>query len=120
MKKTLRAIALATIVTASLMLSFVILTPAHAEEYGEFYPKLTVVFDTEYIGDTNCRVIYCVDKGFNVWSFFDDSGEWNKGDLANLLMWNTNEDEELHEIVEVYWTGYTKDIDQFMQMNGWE
>ena len=79
---------------------------AQAEDRGEFYPKLTVVFDAEQIN--NSRVIYCVDKAQNVWSFYDDDGEWNIGDIANLLMWKLNENEEDDEIVEVYWEGHTE------------
>ena len=80
---------------------------AVAEDRGEFYPKLTVVFDTEEIG--NARVIYCVDKAQNVWSFYDDYNEWDVGDIANLLMWKLNEHDEDDEIVEVYWEGHTEE-----------
>ena len=108
MKKTIRTITYATIITVSLMLAFVILLPpVHAEDRGEFYPKLAVVFDTDQIG--NARVIFCVDKAQNVWSFYDDENEWEIGDIANLLMWKLNENDEDDEIVEVYWEGYTEE-----------
>lgn len=92
---------------------------AQAADYGEFYPKLTVVFDVEEITQ-GLRTIYCVDKGYNIWAFYDDENEWQQGDIANLLMWNINEDEEEHEVVEVYYDGHTDDIDLFMKLNGWE
>lgn len=90
---------------------------AGAEEAGEFYPKLAVVFDFEMVG--NDRVVYCVDKTRNVWSFYDDAGEWEKGDIANLLMWNIGKDPEYDEVVEVYWEGYTENIEMFFEINGW-
>lgn len=117
MKKQIRAIIIATIVTIAIMVSCACAMPAYAEDRGEFYPKLTVVFETEQVGDM--WVVYCIDKTQNVWSFYDDEGTWAKGDIANLLMWNMGEHEEDDEIIEVYWEGYTENIESFFQLMGW-
>ena len=84
---------------------------AHAENRPEFYPKLTVVFETETVG--NSRIVYCVDKTQNVWAFYDNDNEYEVGDIANLLMWAVGEDPEMDEIIEVYWEGYTENIESF-------
>lgn len=114
MKKTIRTIIIATIITVAIMISCACAMPACAEDHGEFYPKLTVVFETEKVGDM--WVVYCVDKNQNVWSFYDDKGAWTKDDIANLLMWNMGEREEDDEIIEVYWEGYTENINSFFQI----
>lgn len=117
MKKQIRIIIIATVITCALMISCAFAVPAHAEDRGEFYPKLTVVFEIEKVGDL--WVVYCVDKIQNVWSFYDDEGTWAKGDIANLLMWNIGENEEEDEIIEVYWEGYTENLEMFFQVNNW-
>ena len=118
--KEVKVIIIATIVTCLLILSCAYAMPVHAEEaeeLPEFYCKLTIVVEKEAIGDL--WIISCRDKNGQIWSFYDDIGEWNIGDIANLFMWNMNENEEEHEIIEVYWEGYTENVDMFLKMMGW-
>ena len=80
--------------------------------YGEFYPRLSIVVD---VID---NVVVCEDRDGNIWEFFtdeEDADGWAVGDLCNLLMWNTSENIEEHEVVEVYWEGYIEPelIDSF-------
>jgi len=118
--KEIKIIIIAVVITVAIMLSCACAMPACAEQdRGEFYPRLTVVVEKEQIGESGLWVITCRDKGGNLWAFYDDGGEWDIGDIANLLMWNMGEHEEDDEIIEVYWEGYTEDIDSFFQMEGW-
>lgn len=115
--KTLKIAAIATIIAAIIMLSCAVAFSAAEAEAArpEFYPKLTIVFETEKVSD--CWIIHCMDKSRNVWTFYDDEGTWKKGDIANLLMYASGETEEDDEIIEVYWEGYTENINLFCQMN---
>ena len=92
---------------------------AEVGDRGEFYPRLTVVVEKEQITDTGLWVIYCQDKDGEVWAFYDDVGDWDVGDIANLLMWNVGEYEEENEIIEVYWEGYTENPAGFFSLEGW-
>ena len=81
--------------------------------YGEFYPRLSVVVDV-------CEnVVICEDREGNQWSFFSDENEWIYGDICNLLMWNLSMDVTEHEVVEVYFEGYTDNIEEFFMVNNW-
>ncbi len=99
-----------------LLITFFVFVPVNAETRPEFYPKLTVVFEIETVG--NLRIVNCIDSSQNVWSFYDDDNEWEIGDIANLLMWALNEKEEDDEIVEVYYEGHTPDIHHFLKLMG--
>ena len=114
MKKQIRTIIIATIITIMIIISCACIAPAMAEDHGEFYPRLTIVVDTEQIHE-GLRIVYCQDKDGNVWSFFSDENDWIKGDIADLLMWNLKED----EIIEVYWEGYTEDVETFFSLERW-
>lgn len=105
--KTTKIITIATIITIAIIALFGVATAsAEAGNRGEFYPKMSVVTGIEQIGDTNLFTVTVIDKDGHEWSFFDDEGEWQIGDIANLLMWNlSNEREEEDEIVEVYYEG---------------
>lgn len=111
--KTTKIIIIATIITIMLICSVAYAMPAHAEDYGEFYPRLTVVVEVE--GNT----VICRDREGNLWEFFSDEHDWTCGDICNLLMWNVSDDATEHEIVEVYWEGYTENIDMFFLFNNW-
>ncbi len=104
--KTTKIITIATAITIAIITLCGIAT-ANAEvgDRGEFYPKMAVVTAIEEIGDTNIFNVTVVDKDGHEWGFFDDEGEWQIGDIANLLMWNLGEREEEDEIVEVYYEG---------------
>lgn len=78
-------------------------------EHGEMYSKLTVVIESTKIDDL--WLVSCRDREGNVWAFWDDEGNWAYGDIANLLMWDLEED----EIIEVYWEGYTENVQLFFQ-----
>lgn len=108
-----------TIIIAIVALCMIAAATAEVGDRGEFYPRLTVVVEREQIADTDLWVIYCQDKDGNVWTFYDDEGEWNVGDIANLLMWNVGECEEEDEIIEVYWEGYTENPIGFFSLEGW-
>lgn len=112
--KTMKISLIAVIITALIIVSCAYAMPAQAER-PEFYPKLTVVVSSVRI-DSRLWVVDCKDKEGHIWSFFDEDGTWVQGDLANLLMWALNEVEEDDEIVEVYWVGYTEDINHFFQI----
>ena len=120
MKKQIRAIIIATIITITIIVGCAHAMPVHAEsenpETSEFYPKLTVVFDTE--DNEKYRIVQCIDTSQNIWKFFDDEFEWEPGDIANLLMWNCNSQNPFDdEIIEVYWEGY--DLTFYYQIMGW-
>lgn len=115
-------IKLATIACACI-LALCAYLPAEAEHaaaqekaelgHGEMYPKLTVVVESIQIGDL--WRVSCRDREGNVWAFWDDEDTWAYGDIANLLMWDSEES----EIIEVYWEGYVEDVPLFFQMMGW-
>lgn len=113
MRKGIRAIAIATIVTIAIMLSCAYAMPAIADEYGEFYPRLTIVIDTKEDS------VLCQDKEGNIWMFFSYEDDWKEGDICNLLIWNNSTDITQHEIIEVYWEGCTEDIEQFFIIMNW-
>lgn len=117
--KTLKICAIAAIITSVIILSCAVAMSAQAES-GEFYPRLTIVMGKVAI-DNGLWVVSCHDKNGNIWEFFDDVDEWNRGDICNLLMWNMGEQEEEEDdvIIEVYWEGYTENVDEFFQANGW-
>lgn len=81
--------------------------------HGEMYPKLAVVIESTKVDDL--WLVSCRDREGNVWTFWDDEGTWAYGDIANLLMWGLEED----EIIEVYWEGYTENVQSFFQTMGW-
>ena len=111
--KDIKTCIIATIVTAIIICSCAYTIPSQAEAgCPKFYHKLTIVFKTEKVGDY--WVIYCMDKSRNIWTFYDES-MWIKGDIVNLLMWATRENEEEDEIIEVYWEGYTENISLFFK-----
>lgn len=120
MKQT-KVIIAATIITVIIMLSCAYAIPATAEvcDHGGLYPRLTIVVEKEQMADSGLWVIYCQDRDGNVWAFYDDEGEWNVGDIANLLMLSVNEHEEEDEIIEVYWEGYTENPAEFFSLEGW-
>lgn len=116
MKKT--KICIIAIIITTIICSCAYAIPSQAEtERPEFYPKLAIVVETEKIG--SCWIVYCIDKSKNIWTFYDNEGVWVKGDIVNLLMCAIKENEEEDEIIEVYWEGYTKDVNLFYQINGW-
>ena len=114
MKKQIRAAIIATIITIIILVSCAYAMPVLAER-PEFYPKLTIVTSSVRI-ESRLWVVDCRDKEGNIWSFFDEEGIWKQGDIANLLMWATSENEKEDEIVEVYWAGYTDDMITFFQI----
>lgn len=81
--------------------------------HGEMYPKLAVVIESTKIDDL--WLVSCRDREGSVWAFWDDEGIWAYGDIANLLIWDLEED----EILEVYWEGHTKNPQLFFQTMGW-
>lgn len=83
-------------------------------QYGEFYPRLTII--VESVDD----VVTCRDSEGNLWQFFADPNEWEVGDICNLLMWNTDEDITLHEVIEVYYEGHVKDVAFFLWVMDWQ
>jgi len=93
--------------------------PVYAEvgDRGEFYPKLAVVVSSERVGEA--FEITCVDRDGNEWGFWDYEEEWIPGDIVNLLMWHLGEREEDDELVEVYFEGYTDNIDEFFRVIEW-
>lgn len=105
--KTTKIIIIATIITIAIIaLCGIATASAETGDRGDFYPKMSVVTGIDQIGDTNLFTVTVIDKDGHEWSFFDDEGEWQIGDIANLLMWNlSNEREEEDEIVEAYYEG---------------
>lgn len=108
--KTIKTAIIATIITCAIIIGCACTVPACAEDYGEFYPLLTVVTDTWQDGDW--YIVECTDKTGNQWRFFSEDDSWQPGDIANLLMWNIGESQYEHEIIEVYWEGYVESISQ--------
>ena len=102
---------------ALLVLSNTCYALPYDEEYGEFFPLLTVVTDTWQEGQD--YVVECTDKTGNQWYFFSEDDSWQPGDIANLLMWNNGATIYESEIIEVYWEGYTEDFTQFIKTLTW-
>lgn len=118
--KGIRAAIIATILTCLILVSCAYALPAVAEvKQRELYPKLTIVVEREQIGNTGLWVIYCQDRNGYVWTFIDDKGEWNVGDVANLLMQKSNESAEEDEIIEVSWEGYIENINDIPNIIEW-
>ena len=124
--KELKIIAIATIITICIMVSCAFAMPAQAEtmnpNYGEFYPRLAIVVEREegarIKGDYD--TITCRDKEGNLRQFFcDRTDDWDTGDICNLMMWNNSQDVTKHEIIEVYWEGYTSDLNDLLSLFGW-
>lgn len=115
--KEVKVAIIAVVITCVIIISCACAMPVYAEERPEFYPKLTVIFNS--VKDGDWWTVYCMDKSRNIWTFYDDEGEWDIGDIANLLMWNMGEREEDDEIIEVYWEGHTENLEMFFQLEGW-
>ena len=90
---------------------------ASASELEEYYPKLVVVQHIETGRELN--VVSCQDRHGEMWVFYSDIGDYDVGDILILMMWNNGENVYQHEIVEVYWEGYTKNMSQFMKVADW-
>lgn len=111
-------------VTCACILALFVCFPVEAERaaaqekaelsHGERYPKLTVVIESTKVNDL--WLVSCRDREGNMWTFWDDEGTWAYGDIANLLMWDFGEEEE---IIEVYWEGYTENVELFFQIMEW-
>lgn len=113
MKKQIRAIIIATIVTICIIIGCAQAMPACAEkfepEFENVYPKLTAVFEIE--NESQFRIVRCMDTSRNVWEFYDDEFEWEVGDVANLLMWDCNSQNPYDdEIINVIWEGYNLNL----------
>lgn len=118
--KEVKIIVIAAIVTIAIMVSCAYAMPAYAEQgRKEFYPRLTVVVEKEQIGESGLWVITCRDKNSNLWAFYDDIGDWNIGDIINLLMKSINENEEDDKIIETIREGYTENVEEFFHVTGW-
>ena len=115
--RTTKTVIIATIITCAIIISCACAMPASAEDYGEFYPLLTVVTDTWQEGQE--YIVECTDKTGNQWCFFSEDDSWQPGDIANLLIWNIGGTIYENEIIEVYWEGYTENISQFYQTLTW-
>lgn len=121
--KSIKVIIIATILTICIIFSCAYAMPAKAEaeelDRGEFYPRLTVVVNTTRI-ETQLWAVECRDQWGHTWSFYDDCGTWDRGDIANLMMWAVSENPENDEVIDVYWAGYTENPDNFVSELGWE
>lgn len=119
MKATKIAI-IAIIITVCLTLAcaYALSAQAEAGSRPEFYPKLTIVVEVISVSD-DLWIVECKDKDGHIWTFYDDELTWDNGDIANLLMWAINENEEEDEIIEVYWEGYTENITEWLQNSTW-
>ena len=115
MKKQIKTAIITTILVSIIIVSCAFTMPTTAEDRGEFYPKLTVIFKIERVDDL--WVVYCIDKTQNIWSFFDYEDAWTIGDIANLLMRNMGGNEENDEIIKVYWESYTENLETFFLYN---
>lgn len=115
--KEVKVAIIAVIITCAILISCACAMPVHAEERPEFYPKLTIIFNS--VKDGDMWTVYCMDKSRNIWTFYDDVGDWEKGDIANLLMMTIDEIEENDQIIEVFWEGYTENLETFFQLEGW-
>ena len=118
--KSTKTVIIATIAAITIIMSCACILPAEAEaaDRGEFYPKLTIVVETEQIAP-DLWFITCEDKEGNLWAFYDTEETWEVGDIANLLMRNMGEREEDDEIIEVYWEGYAENIKDFFHVIEW-
>lgn len=117
--KEIKTATIATIITIMILISCACAMPAYAER-PEFYPLLTIVVSTDNTGETYC--VNCRDKEGNIWSFYEypeDGEKWARGDIANLLMMTIDDIHENDQIVEVYWEGYTENVTEWLQMEGW-
>lgn len=118
--KTTKIAIIATIITVCLILSCACALPAQAEAGSrpEFYPRLTIVVEVISVSD-DLWIVECRDRDDHIWAFYDDELIWSSGDIANLLMWAMNDNEEEDEIIEVYLEGYTENITEWLQNSTW-
>lgn len=127
MKKT-RIIIIITIITCLIIFYFYI-PSVNAEvkteidtvkntitKNNKFFPKLTIVINKLQI-NPETWAISCLDRQGDEWIFYCDDNTWECGDIVNLLMWTV--DEEL-QIYDVYWEGYTEDINIFLYLTEWQ
>ena len=115
------------VVTCACIVALFALCPAYAEhaaeaeraelEHGEFFPKLVIVISKAKVN--NQWLISCEDREGNIWGFWDEEGTWERGDIANLLMWSIGDSPADYEIINVYWEGYTENIRSFFQTIEW-
>ena len=104
--KTLKISLLATLITVALMaLCGIATATAETSDCGEFYPRLAVVTAYECIDENDTWIITCTDKEGNEWSFYGEQEDAQIGNIFNLLMWHLDDEEEMDEIVEVYFEG---------------
>ena len=82
MKKQVRIIIIATIITIITIVSCAYAMPVHAESITseDYYGKLTVVVGRTQL-ESHLWVIECKDKDGEIWTFLDDEGTWAKGIL---------------------------------------
>ena len=95
-----------------------LMIPVTASAKTEVYPKLTIICDSEKIG--NQWIIYCVDNSQNVWTFYDKKGTWETGDIITVLMQTTDNNRKNDKILKVYYEGHTENIELWMEINGWQ
>lgn len=118
--KEIKVITIIVIITIAIMLSCAYAIPVSAEQSkGELYPCLTIVVEKEQEQDSGLWVITCMDKDGMLWEFYDTIGDWEIGDIANLLMWNIGENETDSQILKVEWEGYTENPKLFFHLMEW-
>lgn len=120
MKKQVRAIIIATIITIITIVSCAYAMPVHAEGITseDYYGKLTVVVGRTQL-ESHLWVIECKDKDGEIWTFLDDEGTWARGDIVNLLMFRISENTKNDEAQDAIWEGHTDDLEMFFQVMGW-
>ena len=98
--KTLKAAAIATIITVAIILATAIALPVSAER--GFYAKEALVIGWDRIGETDLRIITVEDEEGNLLDFFDDEDFYMIGDVVILRMADMSDEcEEGDEITDV-------------------
>lgn len=102
-----------------MVLTWAIVFPSMAgaeagEQLDMFYFRPAVVVEVDE------ETVLCQDLDGNSWIFYNEDGTWVVGDIVKLLMFNNSPDYTQHEIVEIFYLGYTEDIDLwFFLMAPW-
>lgn len=98
---TMKKIYAILLVTMLCCVSCIVYAEKNDGELTEFYPRLVMVVDFDYIKD----LVICVDVNGDEWLFYG-TDDYLVGDVCILMMWNNSDDYTDHEIVAVFYEGH--------------
>ena len=104
-----------TIMIAVIALVLAIAPFASAEMMPEDVHCLeAVVFGWERTEDPAVRIIECLAEDGDIWTFYDDEGDWAIGDVLYLVIW---EGPVEPEIVDLIWFDFLEPVEMSIYMS---